>query len=115
MSDAPQGLLGFSLSDLIPDFSHIIPGPVGEAIKNTVDKILDPNDDSIKMGDPQPAGQRPIPTTDPKELNAAVRAIDSAIGGIALVLKFGWLIPDQYEAILHSIAGALQTIRRWLV
>lgn len=112
-----KGLLGI---DLLPgidvqDFLPDLPGAIGDAINETVGKILNPNDDSIKIGDPQPAGERPIPTTDPKELSAAVQAIDAALGGIKLLLRFGFLIPDNYEDGLRKLAGALNTVRGWLI
>lgn len=115
-TNIPQSLLGINLGDIVTDLipEGILPGFVTDAIKSTVDVILDPNDDSIKPGDPQPAGERPIPTTDPEELSAAVKAIDGALAGIALVLKFRFLVPDKFEGPLEALAGALRTIRGWL-
>lgn len=109
-----KGLFGI---DLLPgidvqDFLPNLPGPIGEAIASTVDTIL--GDGGPNIGDPQPAGERPIPTTDPTELNSAVKAIDAALGGIHLVLRLGFLIPDNIEDVLRQLAGALSTVRGWL-
>jgi hypothetical protein len=108
----PQGFFG--LPDL-GDLTKLLPPAVADAIKNTVGKILDPKDDSINTGDPQPPGTPPIPVeAGSHELNAAVKAIDAVTGAIDLVLKFAWLIPDQYEGPLRALEGALKTVRSWL-
>ena len=90
-----------------------LPGFVTNAIRNTVAIITDEDDDRINPGDPQPG--RPIPTTDPDELSALLQAIDAALAGIELVLRVRVLIPAQYEKPLDLLAGALRTIRGWLV
>jgi hypothetical protein len=110
---APQGFLG--LPDL-GDLTKLLPPQVADAIKGTVGKILDPNDDTLHEGDPQPPGTPPIPVAPgSEELSGAVKAIDALIGAIDVVLKFGgFLIPDKYEAPIKAIQGALRTIRGWL-
>ncbi|WP_197375552.1 hypothetical protein [Mycolicibacterium baixiangningiae] len=56
----------------------------------------------------KPEGEPPIPTTDPEELSAAVKAIDGALAGIALVLSLRFLVPIQYEKPLELLAdGAI--------
>ncbi len=107
----PQGLL--NLPDL-NDLTNLLPGPIKDAIKDTVGKILDPNDDSVSVGDPQPEGEKPIPTETPKQLSGAIKALDGALGAIDLIQKFGFLIPDEFEDGLNKLEGALRTIRNWL-
>jgi hypothetical protein len=100
---------GIDIQDFLPDLPSFVP----PAIKDAVELILGP--DGPNIGDPQPEGEKPIPVdAGSKELSSAVRAIDGAITSINLLLKFGFLIPDQYESPLRSLAGALGTIRGWL-
>lgn len=115
-TNIPQGLLGFNLGDLDPSklIGDLLPEPIANAIRDVAGKILDPNDGTFTPGQPQPEGERPIPTTDPKQLNAAVKAIDAIIGAIAVVLKFGILIPNNVEEDLRKVSAALSTIRGWL-
>lgn len=109
----PQGFFG--LPDL-GDLTKLLPPQVSDAIKGTVGKILDPNNPDINIGDPQPEGTPPIPVkAGSKELNGAVKAIDAITGAINTLLRFGgFLIPDQYEAPLKALVGALNTVRGWL-
>jgi hypothetical protein len=111
----PEGFLGIDLDGIIDPITKLLPPVVAEAIQNTLGKILDPDHPDLNVGDPQPAGPPPIPVAaDSKELSAAVKAIDAAVGAIELVLKLAFLIPDQYESPLRALAGALRTIRGWL-
>jgi hypothetical protein len=108
----PQGLFG--LPD-ISDLTKLLPPQVGNAIKNVVGKILDPDDHSLDIGDPQPPGTPPIPVeAGSEELSTAVKAIDAVTHAIDLVLTFSALLPDQYEAPLRALRGALKTVRGWL-
>ena len=109
----PQGLFG--LPDL-GDLTKLLPPQVSDAIKGTVGKILDPENPDINIGDPQPPGTPPIPVAPgSKELNGAVKAIDTITAAIDALLKYGgFLIPDQYEAPLKALEGALKTVRGWL-
>ena len=115
----PQGFMGLpdlgDLSKIVSDVTKLIPGPVGDAIQDTVGKILDPEDTSINIGDPQPEGERPIPVEPgSKELNGAVKAIDAALGALNLLQKLNFIVPDKYEDLLTKLHGALTTIRGWL-
>lgn len=105
---------GIDLQDFLPGNLGELPGKIGEAIRENVEKILDPAELSVEIGSPQPEGPRPIPTTDPKELNAAVRVIDTVVGALQLVLRLGFIIPDDIEESLRKVIGALGTIRGWL-
>lgn len=112
----PDSLLGVNVADIVNRIhTGSIPEFVTSAIRRTVAIIADEDDDRINPGDPQPEGQRPIPTTDPGELSALVQAIDAALAGIGLVLRVRFLIPAQYEKPLDLLAAALRTIRGWLV
>lgn len=109
----PQG--GIFGIDLIPgiDLQDLIPTPVADAIRGTVDRILDPETD-VNIGDPQPA-DRPIPVdAGSPQLSSAVQVIDGILTAINLILKFGLVVPDSTEAVLKKLGGALQTIRNWL-
>ncbi|QZE10423.1 hypothetical protein SEA_SCOOBYDOOBYDOO_72 [Mycobacterium phage ScoobyDoobyDoo] len=112
----PQGFLNINLGDLDPGklIGDLLPKPIAEAIRDVTKVIIDPHDDTYVPGQPQPEGERPIPTTDPKELNAAVKAIDAVTGAIAVVLKFGFIVPDDAEEVLRKVSKALTTIRGWL-
>jgi hypothetical protein len=114
--NVPQGLLGVNLGDLRPDklLGDLLPKPIADAIRDVTSVILDPKDDTFVPGQPQPEGERPIPTTDPKELNAAVKAIDAVIGALSIVFKFGFIVPDGFEDDLRKVVAALQTVRGWL-
>lgn len=108
------GLFGI---DLIPgiDLQDFIPPIVGDAIKDTVGKILDPTDPDINIGDPQPAGERPIPVEPgTKEMSSVVQSLDAVINALNLALKLGFLIPDKFENPMRGLVGALVTIRGWL-
>lgn len=109
----PEGLLGLNLDDLFRDVTGALPGPIGDAIRRTTAVLLGP--DGPNIGDPQPQGERPIPTTDPGELGAAVKAIDVVLGDIGQVLRFSFLIPPQLAEPLRLLSSALSTIRSWLV
>lgn len=112
----PQGFLGLpDLGDLLGQVTNLLPPAVGNAIKGTVGQILDPNDGSIDIGDPQPAGERPIPVEPgTPHFAAAVKYLDTAIGAIDVLLKLSFVIPDQYEQPVKALRGALVTIRGWL-
>ena len=105
---------GIDLQDFLPGNLDKLPEKIGEAIQENVGKILDPDDDSVSVGDPQPEGERPIPTTDTEELNAAVKVIDTVVGALQLVLRLGFVVPDDIEALVRKVIGALGTIRGWL-
>jgi len=114
----PQGFLGLpDLGDIVGQVTKILPPQVGEAIQDTVGKILDPTDATINIGDPQPEGEKPIPVNEgTEELSTAVKAIDTVTEALGVVLKFGgFVLPDKYEKIIKDIQGALGTIRSWLV
>ncbi|ACH62084.1 hypothetical protein MYRNA_76 [Mycobacterium phage Myrna] len=115
-TNIPAGFLGINLGDLDPGklIGDLLPKPIAEAIRDVTNVIIDPKDDTYVEGQPQPEGERPIPTTDPQELNAAVKAIDAVTSAIAIVLKFGFIVPDDAEEILRKVSGALKTIRGWL-
>lgn len=102
----PEGLLSDTVGDLTD-----LPSPIAEAILGTVEAILGPTGPNI--GDPQPAN-RPIPANTLHELNSAVKAINTALSAINLVLKLGFLLPPQITSPLQLAAGALRTIRSWL-
>ena len=108
------GLFGI---DLIPgiDLQDFIPPFVGDAIKDTVGKILDPNDGKIDIGSPQPEGERPIPVEPgTKEMSGTVQALDAVISALNLALKLGFMIPDNLEGPIRALVGALGTVRGWL-
>jgi hypothetical protein len=108
------GLFGI---DLIPgvDIQDFLPPVVKDAIKNVTGVILDPDDNSINIGDPQPEGERPIPVEPgTEEMSSTVKALDAMISAANLLLKLGFLIPDQLEGPLRLLVGALGTIRGWL-
>lgn len=112
MTHPEGGLFGI---DLIPgiDLDDFLPPVVSEALKGTVERILDPETD-VSIGDPQPA-DRPIPVEPgSNELSAAVRLIDGLLSALGLILKFGALVPDETEGMIRKLAGALNTIRGWL-
>lgn len=115
MTDHPQGFLGIDPGAILSDITKLLPPQVADAINNTVGKILDPNHPDLNIGDPQPEGTPPIPVAPGSpELNAAVKAIDAVTGALDLVLKFSFLIPNQFEGPLRGLEGALKTIRGWL-
>jgi hypothetical protein len=112
----PQGFFG-DLTNLLPDIdlTKLLPPVVADAIKDTVGSILGDEPGSPDIGDPQPEGERPIPVEpNSKELNGAVKAIDSVVGALEAALKFGFLIPDKYEDVIRKLVGALKTVRGWL-
>lgn len=108
-----KGIFGI---DLLPgiDIQDLLPKPVQEAIKGTVDRILEPAGD-LEIGSPQPS-DRPIPVdAGSQELSDAVKAIDAITKALATVLKYGGiLIPDEYEKMIAKVVGALNTVRSWL-
>lgn len=108
----PQGLFG------LPDLDDVVkwvPGPIADAIKDTVGKILDPADDEINLGDPQPEGEKPIPVDEgTEEMSTTIKAIDAVISALDLVLRVGFVIPDNIEDVIKKLRGALSTIRSWL-
>ena len=107
--------LGGLLGGVIGEVTKLIPGPIGDAIQDTVGTILDPHDDSINEGDPQPPGEPPIPVEPgTEEMSAAVKALNAAIAALAALLKLGFMIPDDTEDIFRKIKGALETVRGWL-
>lgn len=113
----PQGFLGlpnFNFDALADSVTKFLPPAVTDAIKGTVEKLLDPDED-INIGDPQPEGERPIPVEPgSEELNWAVKAIDTVLSALDVVMKFGFVIPDEYEGYITKLQGALHTIRGWL-
>lgn len=115
-SPPPQGFMGLpDLGGLIDQVTNLLPPVVGDAIKGTVGTILDPQDPSINIGDPQPEGERPIPVEPGSgPMAAAVKVLDTAIGALDALLKLSFLIPDKYEDIFKKVRGALVTIRSWL-
>jgi hypothetical protein len=109
-----KGLFGI---DLFPgiDLQDFLPPAVVDAIKDTTGVILDPGNDTIDIGDPQPEGERPIPVEPgSKEMSKTVQALDTLISAVNLILKMGFLIPDNLEGPLRALVGALGTIRGWL-
>jgi len=112
----PQPFAGLpDLSGIINQVTNILPKEVKDAISGTVGQILDPSDTSIKIGDPQPEGERPIPVEPgTKEMSGAVKALDTAISIIDALMKLAFVIPDQYEKYITGLRGALTTIRSWL-
>lgn len=111
----PESLFSFPV-DIVEGVAKVLSPKVADALGGVIGKILDPNDPSINVGDPQPPGTPPIPVeAGSKELGAAVKAIDVALSALDLLFKFGWVIPDQYEAPMHGLEGALKTVRGWLV
>jgi hypothetical protein len=109
-----KGLFGI---DLFPgiDLQDFLPPVVVDAIKDTTGVILDPDNDTIDIGDPQPEGERPIPVEPgSKEMSKTVQALDTLISAVNLILKMGFLIPDNLEGPLRALVGALGTIRGWL-
>jgi len=111
----PQPFAGLpDLSGIIEQVTNVLPKEVKDAIQGTVGTILDPKGD-IKIGDPQPPGERPIPVEPgTKEMSGAVKALDTAIGAIDALMKLAFVIPDQYEKYITGLRGALTTIRGWL-
>ena len=109
---APQGFMG------LPDLGGLIdklPGPVKDAVKNVTEKILDPNDTSINIGDPQPDGEKPIPVDEgTEEMSSLQKILNTAIGLLGTLEKLDFLVPDKYEDLLHKLKGALETVRGWL-
>jgi hypothetical protein len=106
------GLFGI---DLIPgvDIQDFLPPVVKDAIKDTIGSIV--GDGPINIGDPQPDGERPIPVEPgTEEMSSTVKALDAMISAANLLLKLGFLIPDQLEGPLRLLVGALGTIRGWL-
>lgn len=115
----PQPFLGLpdlgDLGKVVADVTKLIPGHVGEAIQSTVTKILDPEDSSINVGDPQPEGERPIPVEPgSKEMSGTVKALNAVIGALDLVLKLSFIVPDGPEKLIRELKGALETVRGWL-
>lgn len=109
-----KGLFGIDLFPNI-DLQDLLPPVVSDAIKGTVDTILDPNDGSISIGDPQPEGERPIPVEPgTEEMSKTVQALDTMVSAVNLLLKLSFLIPDNLEGPLRKLVGALGTIRGWL-
>ena len=108
-----KGLFGIDMFPNI-DLQDFLPPVVSEAIKDTTGIILDPKG-QIEIGDPQPAGERPIPVEPgSKEMSSTVQALDSIITLLNGALKLGFLIPDNLEGPLRALVGALGTIRGWL-
>lgn len=109
-------LPGIDLQDFLPDnLESLLPGPVGSAIKENVGKILDPNDGSVSVGSPQPDGERPIPVdADSQELSTAVKVIDTLTAALTLVLKLGFLVPEDTKSVVRNLIDALGTVRGWL-
>lgn len=112
----PQPFMGLpNLGDVIKQVTSILPPQVTDAIQGTVGKILDPEDPTINIGDPQPPGERPIPVEPgTKELSGAVKAIDTALGALEVILKLEFLIPAKYVDLIKKLEGALKTVRGWL-
>ena len=112
----PQGFMGLpDLGNIVDQVTGLLPDNVQEAIKETVGKLVDPDDDSIEIGDPQPEGEPPIPVEEgSEELSGAVKAIDAALGALTLLQKLNFVIPDEYEVWITRLQGALQTVRGWL-
>lgn len=112
----PQGFMGLpDLGDLLGQVTKVLPPVVIDAIQGTVGKILDPEDSSINIGDPQPEGERPIPVEPgTEEMNGAIKAIDAALAALGVLDRLKFLIPDKFEVWITRLQGALQTIRGWL-
>jgi hypothetical protein len=114
---AQANFLGLpNIGDIFGDVVKILPPVIGDALKDTVGKILDPNDNSINIGDPQPPGTPPIPVdAGSPELNTVARALKTAVDALNTALKLvGWLIPDKYEGYIKDVIGALLTVEGWL-
>lgn len=115
----PQPFLGLpNLDDIIgkvtDEVTKVLPPDVGQAIKDTVGKILGPDPD-LNVGDPQPPGPPPIPVKPgTPHFAAAAKALDTAISALDVLMKFSFLIPDQYELGIKALHGALTTVRDWL-
>jgi hypothetical protein len=110
----PQPFMGLpDLGKIVDQVTGLLPDEVADAIKSVTEKIIDPDNDEINEGDPQPEGEQPIPV-EGEELNKAVKVIDTVMGALDVVLKFSFVLPDDFEELVKKVQGALRTIRGWL-
>ena len=123
MPPPPQGFMGLPdlgnlgglAGGLIEQFTKVLPPQVQDAVKDVTEKLLDPSDTSLNIGDPQPEGEKPIPVdSGTKEMSSLVKALTTAIGLLDTLTKLNFLIPDKYEEMLEKLKGALETVRGWL-
>lgn len=85
-----------------------LPASVQTQLRSAMDKAAN-----------QPEGVAPLLSVPqfnlPGDLRGkAVEAIDQVTGALDAVLKFAWLIPDQYEAPLTKLKEVLAKVRTWL-
>lgn len=112
----PQGFMGLpDLGGIVEQVTKILPPQVKDAVKGVTEKILDPSDTSLNIGDPQPDGEKPIPVDEgTEEMSGLQKGLNTAIGLLGTLEKLNFLIPDKYEDMLHKLKGALETVLGWL-
>ena len=119
MTELPQGLLNLNLDDLLKPVEALLPAAVTDIIKGAVESALPWQHQAATTAPtvtpvaPAPAVQAALPADTGLRADA-VKAIDTAIAGIALLLKFAFIIPDQYEAPLKALSDALAQVKGWL-
>lgn len=98
------------LDNVVPD----LPGPFDDAIRRAVETavaVVDPQAPTPAVPDKP---QVLPPDTNPQQRNEVLKALDTAISAIGVVLRFRWLIPDQYERPLELLGKALERVRSWI-
>jgi hypothetical protein len=112
MTEKARGFPDFGFIDRI---TEALPPQIKDAVKDVTEKILDPSDTSLNIGDPQPEGEKPIPVDEgTEEMSGLQKALSTAVGLLGTLERLDFLIPDKYEDLLRKLKGALETVLGWL-
>lgn len=99
-----------NITNLVPD----LPGPFDNRIKDAVNTAVDVVDPTTPTQEPPKPPVVVPPDSSPEQKNDIVRALDTVISALGVVLKMGFLIPDQYERPLELLVKALEKVRGWV-
>ena len=93
--------------------SESVPDDVATAVNQAVNRALSEHAANNPLA---PRSFLGLPTSvdvgDAKGIVA--EALTTVIDALDVVLKFGWLIPDQYEAPLRTLRDALAKVKGWV-
>jgi hypothetical protein len=103
------------LPGVASQIADVLPSNVTDALSSTIGKLLDPTDNSINIGDPQPPGTPPIPVAPGSpEISAVINGIDAALAAIGVLRQLKFIVSEKNRPWLDGLAKALETIRSWL-